>query len=226
MNNKIIKKSVITFLILIFVWLLFQGGCKVYWYIMAWSMGSPENYSKVVDTFRALPSETVIKKLHTIDMSSPYPQMAIKVLVERREKKAVPELIKLTKSWNEHIRRDAIWALGLINDSRAVKPLMEIVNRTRIDSISYDKKYPPYEYFEALTALSRMKYEGVYSYAVKFASSENSSRFFKGQAITMFKYFEKQESIPLLKKIAAENKEWTLHDGALDAIKHIELLQK
>jgi HEAT repeat protein len=216
--SKIIKKSIITIIILIFAWFLFQGGCKVYWYIMAWSMGAPENYSKVVDTFRALPSEEVIIKLYTIDMSSPYPQMAIKVLAERKEKKAVPELIKLTKSRNKHISRDAIWALGLINDERAIEPLMDIIRNGKNNE----------NYGWALLSLSKMKYEGVFPLIVEIAKSNYPAN---TEAITLLEEFGKPETIPLLVQIKNTIKGNSFADrldktSVDNAIKHIESLQK
>lgn len=198
--------------ILLIAWGLYQGGSYLYWYQMAWS--APDQAYIIDDKMRTLPSKEVVKKLHSFDIFSPYPQTAIKVLAERKEKQAVPELIKLTKSWNKHIRRDAIWALGLINDKRAIAPLMKIVKE--------DEKKE--EYGWALLSLAKMQYEGAFSYVVKLAKADDA---LANGSIALLREFGRPECIPLLLGIKNKIKDTdplSKFDKSQidDAIKYIE----
>jgi len=194
--NKNIKRYIQIITILALVWILYQAGCYGYWWLRAWE---GDYYSKLVDNVKKLPSEQVIRKLHSFDITSPYPQIAIQILTERKEKKALLDLLKLSKSWNRHIRRDAIWALGLINDPRAIEPLMNIVRK--------GDKYTDFR--TALIALSDMKYDGVFPYIVEIANKEYPKNC---AAISLLKEFGKPESISLLLKIKG-----TIKDGTPNA---------
>lgn len=186
MRNAYIKKILLLFGIVFLLWVFYQGGCYAYWWLRAWS--GPSQYSKMVNSIKVLPTHEIIKKLHSLDYFSPYPQIAIQILAEHREKEAVPELIKLLNSRNEHIKRDAIWALGLIGDERAIKPLMEVVKR--------GEKYPEYQW--ALSSLAKMKYGGAFSYVVEIVNKPYPKNCV---AISMLKDYGKEESVNLLLKI-------------------------
>ncbi|MDP8258929.1 MAG: HEAT repeat domain-containing protein [Candidatus Aadella gelida] len=168
-----------------------------YWYLLAWS--GPKPYYAKINRIKNMSTKDVTKLLHNFDPLSPYPGLAVKVLAERGDKEAVPALIKLLSSWNKYIRRDAIWALGIIGDNRAVEPLMNIVKK--------GEKHPDFR--PALVALSDMKYDGVFSYIVEIAKKEYPENC---GAIGLLKEFNKPESIPLLLEIKS-----TIKDGIPNA---------
>jgi len=192
MITKYVKKCFLLVGTIILIWATYQGGCYAYWLLRA--ISTPSHHSKMVDSVKILPSQKVIKKLYSLDYFSPYPQIAIQILAERREKEAVPGLIKLLKSRNGHIRRDAILALGLINDKRAIEPLMQIVKQGEKHS----------EYRWAMISLSRMRHEEVFHIVVDIANKPYPKNC---AAIGMLKDYGKEESINLLLKIKDTIKE-------------------
>ena len=192
------RKKIIRLLILLAtIWILFQAACYGYWWLRAWE--GPDLYAEMKDRVRALPSEQVIKKLHSFQISSPYPFIALQILVERKEKKIVPILLKQLKSWNRHDRHNAIWALGIIGDERAIGPLMAIIRKGEEDP----------DYRSALLALSEMKYEGAFPYVIKIAKKEYPKNC---GAINLLKEFGEPKCIPLLLEIKN-----TIKDGTPNA---------
>ncbi|MGB2630177.1 MAG: HEAT repeat domain-containing protein [Candidatus Omnitrophota bacterium] len=191
---KVIKVLIKLVLALVIVLILYEAGCYGYWWLRAWE--GPDSVSKLEVDLRKEPSEILIKRLYNIDIFSPYPQMAMQILAERKEKKAVPELIKFTKSWNRYYRRTAIWSLGIINDPRAIRPLMEIVSKGESHS----------NYKDALMALSRMKYEGAFPYVKELAEREDATA---NGSIAMLREFAKPECIPLLENMRKKIKKNT-----------------
>ncbi len=201
---------------LLSIWLLYQAICLGYWYARAW--GGDSQSEKMKNLIRKLPSEAVIKKLYSTQLSNPYPSIALRVLAERKEKKAVPVLLKWLKSWDTSKRRDAIWALGIIGDERAIEPLMDIIRK--------GEKHPNYNI--VLLALSEMKYDGIFPYLEKIAKEPYPKC---TAVITDLKEFGKPECIPLLLEIKSKinnNAPLAKFDKSRidDAIKHIEYLQK
>jgi len=219
-NKKQLKKWII---IITTIAVLYPIPLYLFWYLMAMGSG-PELTAKIKDQYMSLPSRVLINKIKGYGnpynplCCSPYPFPALRVLMERKEKEAVPILINFLKSRINYKRRDAIWALGVIGDERAIRPLMEIVK----------KGEKCHNYSDALMALSRMKYEGAFPYIVKLAKSKDACA---NGSIAMLKEFGKPECIPLLLEIKNE-----ISDAAPlakfdksridDAIKHIESLQK
>jgi len=183
MAKKIIIRCIV---VIICTWCIYQGACYIHWFLMAWSGPGPRD--KIVAALEEMPTQQVIKKLHSVDIFSPYPQTAISVLADRKDKSAVPSLIRLLKVWNPHIRRDAIWALGVIDDSRAIEPLMDIVKSGEKNS----------DYVNALSALSKMRYEGAYNYVVERAKEPDA---YRNGSVEMLKNYGKPESIALLLEI-------------------------
>ena len=97
MMIKFTTKRYIRLLVNLFsIWLLYQAVCLGYWYARAW--GGPDQYEEMKNRIRKLPSEVVIKKLYSTQFSNPYPFISLQVLMERKEKKAVPSLLKDRKS--------------------------------------------------------------------------------------------------------------------------------
>jgi len=143
---------------------------------------------KVQQTFEGLSSEILIKKLFSIDPMNPYPGIALEVLSKRQEKKAVPALIKLTKSLHPYMRTHAIRTLGQIGDVRAIPRLVEIIEKGKRDK----------NYSDALYSLSQLGYEPARPYVLKLLKKERGLR--KG-AIGMIKYIGKQGDIPLLEEM-------------------------
>jgi HEAT repeat protein len=184
---KVVKKISLLLLSIGFGFIVLQGCGAIYWSIVGLSY-SPDNYMEKVDEFRALPTEELLKELTPFFIASPHRFMAIKAVNERKEKQAVPILIKQSRSWNNQIRIDAIWSLGVIGDSRAIEPLMKIVRE--------GEKHP--NYVNALSALSKMRYDGAYKYVVERAKKPDA---YRNGSVGMLKEFGRPESIPLLVEI-------------------------
>jgi hypothetical protein len=165
------------------LWCVYQFSCYAWWYLMAWSGSAP--YDNMVERVEGMPTEKVVEKLHSFDLFSPYPWIATKILAERRDVNAVPALIDVLKSWSQYKRRNAIWALSLINDPRATEPLMKIVLK--------GERHP--NYLDALSALSKMKYEDAYKYVLERAHRENA---YLNGSVGMLAHYGKPESIQLL----------------------------
>jgi len=152
---------------------------------------SPQVTGEIRNDFRQLPSKDLISKIkgfcnpYSLGYFSPYPMAAMDILVERREKEAVPTLLRMLKRYNKNKRRTAIWALGVINDPRAIEPLMNIVKQ--------GERHP--NYINALMALSEMKYEGAFPYVVKRAKEHDA---YRNGSVGLLKEFGKPECIPIL----------------------------
>lgn len=67
-----------------------------------------------------------------------------------------------------------------------------------------------------------MKHEAAYPYAIWLATLKDDPYDFRSYGITMLGFFEKPESIPILKKIASEDPEEDIREKAANVIKHIE----
>lgn len=109
-------------------------------YLFLRSSFDPGWTSRLYEKIEKLPSDDVMKKLYSIDPFGPHPAIAMEVLAARKEKKAVPELIKYTKSKIKYRRSKAIWALGEIGDKRAVEPLVEIISKGENSRDCFDAK--------------------------------------------------------------------------------------
>ncbi|MBU0633514.1 MAG: hypothetical protein KKA52_00445, partial [Candidatus Omnitrophica bacterium] len=196
-----------------------------FWWATAWlSSGSPSWMAKMKDDYRNLPSKALIKKLDSYNnfynpaCFGPQSSIALDILVERKEKEAVPTILKFLNSWNKGRRQTAIWVLGVIGDNEAVTPLMSIVRK--------GDKHPDFR--TALVALTDMSYDGVFSFVVEIAKKEYPKNC---AAINLLKKFDKPESIALLSEIKS-----TIKDGSPnakfykvlvdDAIAHLKSLQQ
>jgi hypothetical protein len=193
---------------------------RVVWGLMAFG-SSPQIVEDMKSSLSKLPSDALISKLasynrpYSFFYRSPYPYLSLKILVERREKKAVPLLIGFLKMQNIDRRQTAIWALGVINDKRAIKPLMEIIEKGENNS----------DYSDALLALATMKYEGAFPYILERAKKPDA---YRNGSIAMLEAYGKSECIPILVDIKSRIKDNDpmprLGRGlADDAIKNIEL---
>ena len=190
MNRKRLISGLIIFITMVILYPVF---CYFYWYGMA--ILNPEGSLKISREFEKLPSDVLIKKLYNIDPISPYPLAAFQILGERKEKKAVPVLTKFVKSWNPDRRYQAIRVLGLIGDERAVKPLLEIVNKG-------DSKNNP-NYHEALYSLCQIGYEPVRPIVLEMLKRPDGAR---NGAVPMIEYIGKKEDTPILEKMLGKIK--------------------
>lgn len=185
------KKLTIAVVAVLLLIILYPGLCYVYWGVRAFF--DPLGAVRIQDEYRRLSSEVLIKKLHSIDPVSLYPTVAMEVLAERKEKKAVPELIKFTKSWNPDRRYQSIRALGLIGDPRAVEPLLEIVREDEIKGNRY--------YRSALLSLCQIGYEPIRPIILEQLKQPDGT---SNGATTMMEYVGKKEDISLLEKMLDE----------------------
>ncbi|MBN2453703.1 MAG: HEAT repeat domain-containing protein [Candidatus Omnitrophica bacterium] len=177
---------------------------------------------KIEKEFRKLSSDVLIRKLHPIHPFSATPLYAIEILAERQDTKAVPDLVKSINSWNPDRRYQAIRALGLIGDKRAVEPLLKIVN----DGELKGKKY----YRSALLSLCQIGYEPMRPVVLERLKRPDGAR--NGSA-KMMEYIGKKDNIPLLEgmlsKISGDDVNARLDRGsikrAIEAIKKREGIQ-
>ena len=128
-----------------------------------------------------------------------YSGTAASILVERREKKALPVLWDLTKSDDRQKRISAFTAIGRINDFSSIEPLMKIVKAG----------YNDFNYIYALTALSYMKYMPAIEYVVALAKSNPADLKYndRSHAINMIERYRNKELLPLLEIIAANDED-------------------
>ena len=167
--------------------ILLPGFSFLYW--TATAIIEPDASMRIHDEFEKLPSEVLIKKLEffDIDPASPYPQIAMEVLAKRQDKEVVPFLIKLLKSWHPDRRYQAIRALGIIGDERAIKPLLEIVEKGESKE---NRNYRP-----ALFSLCQIGYEPAHSVVLEMLKRPDGSH---NGAVPMMANIGKKEDIMLL----------------------------
>jgi hypothetical protein len=206
---------------LIIIFVLSPVVSYSFWWTTAWlSGGSPKWQAEIEDNYKKLSSKVLIKKLRSYNnlydpaCFGPYSYIALHILVERREKEAVPVVLKFLNSWDKGRRQTAIWALGVIGDDRAINPLMNIVKQ--------GEKHP--DYVAALSALSKMKYEGAFKYVIERSRKEDA---YRNGSVSMLGDFSKPECIPLLLDMKSRIKDSDpspkLGRSFIDdAIKHIE----
>ncbi|MBU0634467.1 MAG: HEAT repeat domain-containing protein [Candidatus Omnitrophica bacterium] len=216
MIRQIVKRSVIFILIVCFGVGLFYLFSFAYWFMAAGH--GPEYYHKLYERQNLLSSEKLIKKINSFDLFSPYPGVAIDILAERKEKEAVPSFIKIVESRNPRFKKQVIWALGQINDERAIKPLMFIVKQGQQN-----------EYFiVALRALAYMKYEGALDFILDLAKKPDA---YKNESVNMLEAFGDAKYIPILigirNKIDINDNFAKFNQSIIDdAIAHLKSLQQ
>lgn len=202
MKNKKVYIVIAIFLVSI---ILLPGFSLLYWTLTV--SFEPLVSVRIHNEFEKLPSDVLVNKLklYNIDPASPYPQIAMEVLASRKEKTVVPYLIKLLKSWHPDRRYQAIRALGLIGDERAVEPLLKIVN----EGESKENK----SYRSALLSLCQIGYEPIRSIVLERLKRPDGVR--NGSA-KMMEYIGKKEDINLL-----EERYNSIHEDN-DAVESIE----
>lgn len=136
------------------------------------------------------------------------PYLILNILAERKEKKAVPVMLKLLNSKKSFYRQEAMYALAKIKDERSIEPLMKIVNRKQTDR----------DYLLALDTLSKMHYEGAYPIILKMKDEGKHNSY----VIDMIKnYPDRPETLPILIEISKNARENYIRDKANEAIEYI-----
>ncbi|MBI4846464.1 MAG: HEAT repeat domain-containing protein [Candidatus Omnitrophica bacterium] len=213
------KKKIIILLVLIgiLVALLFVAS-KIYHFLL--SFQGPDHFESIRFKLRELPSKDLINKADNIfyEIFSLQSSLALDVLVERKEREAIPLFLKLLRSRNNEKRKIAFWALASINDPTTVASLMEIVQKGEDHQ----------DYIDALITLSQMRYEGALPYVIKLAEKFDAD---VNGSIGMIKDIGNPELIPVLKDIKARiNPRDTfakLSNSLIDeAIAYLESIQK
>lgn len=185
-KNNIMKKKIIIIVISILLLItLYPAASYVYWFGRA--IVDPMGALRIQEQFEKLPSEELLRKLHSIDPLSPYPGIAIDVLTKRKENKAIPYLIQLTKSKNQTRRAHAIRSLGEIGDKQAIPALFEILKT--------GEKTSQRDFRNALYALSRLGYEPVRPYVLKMLRAPDA---LNNGSLAMLRYIGKKEDLPIL----------------------------
>jgi len=187
----------------------------LYWVVLR--MGSsPQIIEQIEAQLSKRSSSDLLGKLRAmdnpfcIDYYSPYPRMAMEQLARRDEKRAVPILVKLSKSKRSGIRINAIIALGSIKDPRALSFLLDIYRRGKPDS-------PEHSY--ALEGLATFRNEEVYPEIYKMAFNKKTIV----SAINMLSHYsDKREVIQLLQKIADNDPDAYTRDQAYFKLEDIK----
>ena len=208
------KKILIGLLVVVLLAALFPVASYIYWLGRAYL--DPMGALRIQEQFEKLPSEELLRKLHSIDPISPYPSIAIDVLTKRKEPMAVPVFIELTKSRNKMLRSHVIRSLCEIGDKRAIPRLLEIVEAGEIK--------PPSDSHDALYSLCLLGYEPVRPYVLKMLRSPDA---LNNGSLTMLRNIGKKEDIPtlgeMLNKVSPNDINARSHKGDIRAaIKAIE----
>ena len=163
----------------------------------------PRVNDRIEKEWRNKPAEFLLHKLtRKVRM---YSGTAAMIIVERKEKRAIPEFLKLIKSPNEQTRISAFIALGEIGDERAIEPLMEIIKEGRANK----------DFLSAIDALSIMHYEPIYPEILQMAKDNYHTSW----VVDMLERFpEKPETLPALKNISKSDPEGYIRDKANRAI--------
>lgn len=200
MNKKKILIAISICLLAVVLYLGLPLSWSFYMYVF-----DPMGSVRIMDELRELPSDILIKKLRSTHPLAATPMLSMQVLGDRRETKAVPQLIESLKSWNPDNRYQAIRALGNIGDKRAIDPLLKIVDEGELKG----KKY----YRSALLSLCQIGYEPVRPIILERLKRSDGAR--NGSA-KMMEYIGKKEDIVLL-----EEKYNTIRENN-DAVESIE----
>jgi len=166
----------------------------------------PNVWDDIKDRWEDKSSNFLLRKLQSNNTA--YFGIANTILVERKEKRAIPVLLRLTKSWDKQRRISAFIALGELKDKRAIEPLMLIAK----EGVKHR------DYVNVLRALSIMKYEPAFPYVSELARSNSEDRAY---AMRMLADYGKPETIPLLEHIAENDSEWDVQENAKEAIEKI-----
>ena len=174
---------------------------------------SPKIETDIEDNLKKLPSDKLIGMLRWRYIDPFYdPYNVLRVLAERQEKKAVPEILKLLKSKRIYYRQEAMYALGRIKDERAIESLMQIVQKDQNDR----------DYLLALKTLSKMHYDKVYPTILQMEKEGMHVSW----VVDMLENFpDKPQTKIILEKIAEENPENYIRDKAKKALKNISQLK-
>lgn len=122
------KRIIIFCLIVIFLICSLPATFYCYWILKG--VFDPSATIDARGVYIKLPSEKLVRKMDSIDPFNPYPNVAMEILAQREDIKAVPKLIQLLNSGNSYRRRGAIRALGKISDERAINPLEQMLKKT------------------------------------------------------------------------------------------------
>lgn len=205
----IIKAALIISVALI----IYPGAFYVYWF---WAgIFDPGGAIRIERKMELMTTDVLIKKMYSIDPFSPYPDMAMSILGKKKEKAAIPHLVRKLRSWNGFTREDAIRALAEIGDKGTIPLLLDLVK---------SKTEKDYEYKLALEALAGMGSEEAFPYIIQLAKGHD------GASISMLKAYGRQDTIPLLEAMredmTGEKTTDSLRKKSIDeAIEHIKLQQ-
>jgi len=167
---------------------------------------SPQIQDRMKSDLGKHSSESLIMMLNIRYIDPFYnPYLILNVLAERKEKKAVPVMLKFLNSKKSFYRQEAMYALAKINDERAIEPLMRIVSRKQKDK----------DYLVALDTLSKMHYEGAYPMILEMKNEGKHNSY----VIDMIKnYPDRPETLPILIEISKNTRENYIRDKANEAI--------
>jgi len=191
-------------------------GIVILWYVtffvfhLVTAIGnSPQIQDKTKNDLNKYSSDFLIMMLNIRYIDPFYdPYLILNILADRREKKAVPVMLKLLNSKKSFYRQETMDALAKIKDERAIKPLMKIINRKQKDR----------DYLLALDALSKMHYEGVYPIILEMKDEGKHNSY----VIDMIKnYPDRSETLPILIEISKNERENYVRDKANEAITEI-----
>lgn len=194
--------------ILIGIVILCYVICFVFHFVTAIG-NSPQIQDKMKNDLSKYSSDSLIMMLNIRYIDPFYdPYLILNILAERKEKKAVPIMLKLLSSKKSFYRQEAMYALAKIKDERAIEPLMKIINR----------KQKNRDYLLALDTLSKMHYEGAYPIILEMKNEGMHNSY----VIDMIKnYPDRPETLSILTEISKNARENYIRDKANEAIEYI-----
>lgn len=152
-------------------------------------------------------SDQLIKEMNWSNLWS---ELIVKEVSDRKEKHAVTKLIKLLSSPFKSQREEAIRALGEIQDSRAIEPLMNVVKKEKMD----------YEYFLTLQVLSKFHHKDIYRRVINLATTDPKKDPLdnRSYSIDMLKNFDTIETNKILRQISISDPKEYIRKKATSAL--------
>jgi hypothetical protein len=210
---RIIPIYLIGFIFLCATFLAIINSYKIqnaYW---SWRAFVEPNVSdRIENEWRTKSTVFLLKKLDSKVFI--YWTNAMTLLLERKETKAIPILVKITKSKDDQTRISAFIALGQFGDTIATKYMLDIVKEGQTNP----------DYINALRSLSYSANNEAFYPIIALAQSKMGDSLYneRAYAINMLeRYQNKPETLEVLRKIAASDAEEYIRQKAQIAIAKI-----
>jgi len=164
---------------------------------------------KIIDDWKTKPTEFLLKMLKSkVHM---YSSSAYKILLDKKEKKAMPVFLELTQSKDDQTKTSAYVALARLGNNDIKELFMGKITQKELHK----------DYVDILRALSIMRHEPALPYIIKLAQSKEGDPLYEDRsyAINMIERYGKKELLPILEKIALDDPNKHIRWKAEDSIK-------